>query len=190
MLNAKKLMSLFILFSLFASCVQHEEANLEDAKQIVIERELGAEYKTRMNKVLNNYFNIKDALVVGDSLTARDESILMVLEVEEIAYTLVPEEDKFRWLKKSDAILLDAKSITQAKTLADQRKAFDPLSKTIYDVVTEIGVDSMVVYKQYCPMAFDNVGAAWLSREAEVLNPYFGDVMLRCGVIEEVVTVK
>jgi len=36
-------------------------------------------------------------------------------------------------------------------------------------------------YYQYCPMAFDNKGAYWISNETEIRNPYFGEKMLKCG---------
>jgi hypothetical protein len=46
-----------------------------------------------------------------------------------------------------------------------------------------------VIYKQFCPMAFDNKGAYWLSSNEEIMNPYFGDKMLHCGKVEETVVV-
>ena len=36
-------------------------------------------------------------------------------------------------------------------------------------------------------MAFNDAGATWLSAEDQVLNPYFGDVMLRCGIVQETI---
>jgi Cu(I)/Ag(I) efflux system membrane fusion protein len=39
-------------------------------------------------------------------------------------------------------------------------------------------------------MAFDNKGANWLQDNDQTANPYFGNMMLRCGGIEEVVGVK
>lgn len=44
------------------------------------------------------------------------------------------------------------------------------------------------VYKQYCPMAFNNDGASWLSAESVIRNPYFGSKMLNCGKITETFT--
>ena len=51
-------------------------------------------------------------------------------------------------------------------------------------LVEKVGTDQ-VVYKQYCPMADEDRGAYWLSKEKEVLNPYFGDAMLKCGEVKE-----
>lgn len=41
--------------------------------------------------------------------------------------------------------------------------------------------------KRYCPMAFDNKGAYWLTEGHEIRNPYFGDTMLKCGEITEII---
>jgi hypothetical protein len=34
-------------------------------------------------------------------------------------------------------------------------------------------------------MAFDDQGADWLSAEEQIRNPYFGDKMLKCGLVEQ-----
>ncbi len=33
----------------------------------------------------------------------------------------------------------------------------------------------------HCPMAFNNKGAYWVQKKGEILNPYHGKMMLRCG---------
>jgi len=35
-------------------------------------------------------------------------------------------------------------------------------------------------------MAFDGKGGYWLSNSKEIRNPYFGDIMLACGEVTEV----
>lgn len=47
----------------------------------------------------------------------------------------------------------------------------------------ELGVLADGWYEAYCPMARNGEGASWLQREAELRNPYFGAMMLRCGDI-------
>jgi len=37
-------------------------------------------------------------------------------------------------------------------------------------------------------MANNNKGAKWLSVEAEIRNPYYGDAMLSCGSVVEVLS--
>ena len=37
------------------------------------------------------------------------------------------------------------------------------------------------MYIQRCPMANNNKGATWLSKNKDIKNPYFGEQMLGCG---------
>ena len=36
-------------------------------------------------------------------------------------------------------------------------------------------------HEVFCPMAFDGLGASWLQNEKEILNPFYGAMMLHCG---------
>jgi Cu(I)/Ag(I) efflux system membrane fusion protein len=66
------------------------------------------------------------------------------------------------------------------------RSQLDLLSQSLIDLLQNAHVEDLgAVYRAYCPMAFDNRGASWITPEEIVLNPYFGDRMLRCGSIEE-----
>ncbi len=75
--------------------------------------------------------------------------------------------------------------ITATGDLEEQRVYFEELSGNMIDAVEYFGLQLERVYKMFCPMAFDNKGAFWLSDRDEVLNPYFGEAMLRCGEIRE-----
>ena len=58
------------------------------------------------------------------------------------------------------------------------------MSKDMYDMVKAFGA-GMALYHDHCPMAQDNKGAMWLSETKEIRNPYFGDKMMTCGSVEE-----
>jgi Cu(I)/Ag(I) efflux system membrane fusion protein len=42
-----------------------------------------------------------------------------------------------------------------------------------------------VVYHQYCPMAFSDEGANWLSINERIQNPYLPETMPGCGEVIE-----
>ena len=76
-------------------------------------------------------------------------------------------------------------------TLEENRRMYKRVSDLLIDALpygTGPGEPSDSVYVQYCPMAFGDQGARWLSFEREILNPYFGDAMLRCGETVDLVT--
>lgn len=122
--------------------------------------------------IMKAYFDLKDALVETEQEKAAETAT--VLES-------VSEQEELESIRKI------AKQISMEKDIEVQRKYFSELSQNLYTIVKESGAKNVTVYKQYCPMAFDNTGAFWLSDSEEVINPYFGDKMLKCGKVEETI---
>ncbi|MDF3129445.1 efflux RND transporter periplasmic adaptor subunit [Kiritimatiellaeota bacterium B1221] len=59
---------------------------------------------------------------------------------------------------------------------------FDQLSMAMIDSLKE---PSAPLYRMHCPMANEDKGADWLQASEDLRNPYFGDMMLRCGEVKE-----
>lgn len=72
--------------------------------------------------------------------------------------------------------------IAATKDVAAQRAAFAAMTEEIEPLLSQ-GITGGTIYKQYCPMAFDNAGAEWFSDAKEIRNPYFGERMLKCGKV-------
>ncbi len=77
-----------------------------------------------------------------------------------------------------------AEGIAASSDVKEQRSLFNTISQQMYESLKAEGAEG-VIYKQYCPMAFNNEGAYWLSTEEKIMNPYFGDIMLNCGRVDE-----
>ncbi|WP_194850579.1 DUF3347 domain-containing protein [Nonlabens antarcticus] len=130
--------------------------------------------------VLNDYFNLKDALVGDDNAKAK-----------ELGATLMNSLKSFDASSYSDSqqtelkdIMVDA--VEHAEHISEspiehQREHFKILSKDVTDMVAITGTD-MKLYEQFCPM-YDG-GSAWLSMNEEVRNPYYGSSMLKCGKVQ------
>ncbi|KYG79542.1 uncharacterized protein DUF3347 [Roseivirga ehrenbergii] len=118
--------------------------------------------------LVENYLALKDALVATDGAKAQTAA------------------KAFLEVNNNDALTADLKTIASSTDVAAQRIAFEGLSSNMYSIVKASGSET-VLYKQYCPMAFNNKGAYWLAAEEEVNNPYFGDVMLHCGSVQETI---
>ncbi len=80
-----------------------------------------------------------------------------------------------------------AASIVSAPDIAKQRAAYSRLSNEMVALLKKAGMAEAELYVEYCPMAFDNKGAVWISSTKEVRNPYFGEKMLKCGEVKEVI---
>lgn len=87
----------------------------------------------------------------------------------------------------NDVSLKDVLSkIVASSNIKDQRTLFVDVTDKMTKIVNE-SIDSGEVYQQFCPMAFNNKGAYWLSANEEIRNPYFGDRMLKCGKITKTI---
>ena len=70
-------------------------------------------------------------------------------------------------------------------SMDEVRMAFKNLSQAFLNYEKLFGhFSESIAYEVFCPMAFDNSGASWLSQKNEVLNPYFGASMLKCGEVK------
>ncbi|MEO0331253.1 MAG: DUF3347 domain-containing protein [Bacteroidota bacterium] len=123
-------------------------------------------------QVVDQYLLLKDALVASNSEETQAKATKM-LEVIDATNMMGVQQS--------------AKQIATTEDLDTQRTYFDSLSVSVYELLESQSEGDKTLYKQYCPMAFDNRGAYWLSNVEEIRNPYFGDQMLKCGRVEETI---
>ncbi len=119
--------------------------------------------------VFKQYVQLKTALVNTDAKQASVEASNLL--------TAMSNNDADQEAMKA------AQNIVESDDVEEQRAAFVVVT-TAVEAMLEGAIESGVVYKQYCPMAFNNTGAYWLSESKEIRNPYFGDKMLKCGRID------
>lgn len=124
------------------------------------------EKKSADLSITDRYLAVKDALVQTDASKTQQAA------------------KAFMEVNSNKALTSALQAIAATDDVAVQRQAFEDLSMQMYSLVKAEGAD-ITLYKQYCPMAFNNKGAFWLAAEKEVNNPYFGDMMLHCGSVQE-----
>lgn len=78
------------------------------------------------------------------------------------------------------SISAELTGILGEKDLEAKRAGFEAVSDMLYDIIQGTGLKGKTIYRQYCPMAFNDRGAYWLSRTSKLQNPYFGNGMLGC----------
>lgn len=118
--------------------------------------------------LLNNYLNVKNALVSSDSKAAAQAA-------NALSQSLKSEGD----FAQKNELLKATEKLSKANELEKQRAAFNDVSTAIWLLVKGSDKVSQPVYYQYCPMK----KAYWLSREKEIKNPYYGSSMLTCGKV-------
>ncbi|GGD58190.1 DUF3347 domain-containing protein [Muriicola marianensis] len=78
-------------------------------------------------------------------------------------------------------------SMADTSDLEEIRNLFSDLTASLDPLFRE-SLESGEIYQQFCPMAFEGKGGFWFSDKEEIRNPYYGDKMLTCGKVTEVIT--
>jgi hypothetical protein len=140
-----------------------------------------------VREIVDHYLHVKNSLAGDNAAEAANGAKAMIESISKLDKSLFTAAQKAAYDKDDASLKEHAGQI--AKNGADiklQRSHFVQLSETVYDLVKQFG-GGRTLYHDHCPMARDNQGAMWISEIKEVRNPYFGEKMLTCGTIEEVI---
>ena len=133
--------------------------------------------QNQLSKLLSHYYNIKDALVAGNSGKASSEAEQYVKTLNGIEFQTISEGN-------ANAFLKDATAISEAKDINRQRGYFANLSNNMIALAKSLKLSSAPIYEAYCPMK----KASWLSADKTIKNPYYGNAMLTCGQVVQTIS--
>lgn len=177
----------FVAFKVFYKKSGDEKP--EEKQDPLAIRENTGPFNESFEKLLGAYYQLKDALVASDSAKASTAAALVTgaadsLRLEEI------QGDSTGVIKEtarsfSGTISTSAKALAAEKNLDAKRKEFEVIADAIWSLTRTVKYKGQKVYWQFCPMAFNDKGAYWMSNQREIRNPYFGDAMLECGSVED-----
>lgn len=147
---------------------------------------LEAPVSKHVNGVLEHYLHIKTALVNSNAAEARSGATALLDEIKGFDRSLLPADQKQAYDGAIGSIRSAATGISKESDIEKQREAFASLSTQLYTFAKAFATDK-ALYHQHCPMAMNDKGAMWLSREKEIKNPYYGEKMMECGTVEEII---
>ncbi|MFD0762746.1 efflux RND transporter periplasmic adaptor subunit [Lutibacter aestuarii] len=165
------------------------ENNISDATEhYEINKRLEApkEFQNQLKTVYENYIILKDALVEDNSKEATNSAKKLISSIHKINMKLLKGEAHKHWMTVEKEIKSSTIAISNTDDIKVQRDHFKHLSSHLTKAIQLFGINE-IVYVEFCPMADNNNGAYWLSKEEKVLNPYFGDAMLKCGEVKQVI---
>lgn len=143
------------------------------------------EFRKQLTAFVQSYLPIKDALVKTDTDATQKTISPAKASLSKVDMKLLEGKAHDIWMDLLRPMQSSLDKITQTSDVEEQRKYFETLSDNLIEAVEYFGVVENTIYRQYCPMAFKDQGAYWLSSEKEIRNPYFGDMMLTCGEVKE-----
>lgn len=147
---------------------------------------VSGKFQEQLKEVYYDYINLKDALVKEDSKGSSKNATTLLSNLGKIDMKLLKDEAHNHWMSLIDEIKSSTTSIAGSQDIKTQRNHFKHLSSHLIKAVQIFGVKEKV-YVEFCPMADNNNGAYWLSKEEQILNPYFGDAMLKCGEVKQTI---
>jgi Cu(I)/Ag(I) efflux system membrane fusion protein len=147
--------------------------------------EVSEEFRNQITAVADAYFQVKNGLVKDNLPDAQKSLASLDQSLSKVNMGLVKDQAHDKWMEILKGIKDTRSKMGSAKEIEEARKHFSMLSFHILEMTETFGINKEVVYKDYCPMAFGDQGAYWLSEQKDITNPYFGAAMLNCGEVKQ-----
>ncbi|MBW6457885.1 MAG: efflux RND transporter periplasmic adaptor subunit, partial [FCB group bacterium] len=173
-----------------ATDISQEDHTTMDMSTALTAMSISDEAKTALAVVYDRYLDLKDALVADKSGKARKELLKFKKELEAVDMALFGDAAHRLFMSERETMLAH---IPEKKKLSDierSRAAFEYVSNGMITLAKAFLPQEGTFYVQHCPMAFNNKGADWISREHDIRNPYFGSSMLTCGDVTDTLGTK
>lgn len=121
------------------------------------------------------YLDLQASLASDDLVAAQTAAKALI--------TAAAQGPKFTPLTDPVAQIIASDSIKSA------RQYFLNASHEMISLVDHVGTTGKQnLFVAHCPMAFGGKGGDWLQGDRKVNNPYYGSMMLRCGIIKSQLT--
>ncbi len=150
-----------------------------------VEMEVSAQTKKEISAVLQSYFELKDALVTSDESLAVQAADKMEAALDKVQMGEMKEMAHAQWMAALPELHSLMTKFNSQANIDVLRKAFLRLSEEMVQIAEAFGPFEKPIYVLSCPMADNNKGGDWLSASEEIMNPYYGDMMLKCGDVKK-----
>ena len=165
------MMMICLVLGSWAANAQHDHAKHGDEKKM--NKDMAMFKDDKLGAAYEHYVHLKDALVASNQAEANKAAGELQKSLADVT--------------NGKMVADEVAKVSAATSIDDQRKAFSGVSDMMAMLVKGGKLSMGMLYLEYCPMANNNKGAYWLSNEKEIKNPYFGDKMLKCGSVKEMI---
>ena len=147
--------------------------------------EVPEEFRRQLAGVYHEYLDAQTALADDRLEDARAALDGFLAALDEPQSAVLEGRSAEAWAMLHEALHQAAHEAHVAEDFEPMREPFEPLSEAMLELADRFGhpLDADLT-QAYCPMAFDNRGAAWLQEGETIDNPYFGHAMRRCGAVQ------
>ena len=148
---------------------------------------LGDTATSELMNLLSSYYILKDALVATDAAKADAAAGKLMSDAEGFKQIAARQSNAAALQPQVAVIQQESEAIVNSNvdSIEVKRAHFSKVSEAMFALLRGAELKNGGVYQQYCPMAFNDKGANWLSPSSEIQNPYFGKKMLMCGDLRD-----
>jgi len=187
-ITMKKISLILIALIVTTACSANQENHSDHNPSVTVEHTAVLitpnDFKSSLNVSMDAYFELKDALVETNAGLASEKAAALAASIEAVSTEGLSAEAALLWDVAGKDAMAASNAIVSETDVEVQREHFEPLSNAFIDMVKAYGPFENTIFRQTCPMV-RNGSADWLSREENIMNPYHGSRMLRCGSVVE-----
>jgi Cu(I)/Ag(I) efflux system membrane fusion protein len=172
----------------FTSCGEADKPAGEVSENVPLAQSKNSEaFNTAFGTMLANYYHLKDAFVLSNDTLSVKSATLLIESADNLKMNELKADSSISEVAEGyvKSISSEAKALIKEPNIEAKRKSFQMISDNMYDLLRSVRYDKQTVYHQFCPMAFNDAGAYWLSSTSDIKNPYFGRKMLTCGEVKD-----
>lgn len=145
-------------------------------------------FNLSFGKLLNAYYLLKeDFIAEKDTAGMNHTAIALMNAVDSLQLVELKADSSLVSTAQTYTmgISSELKGMIGEKEIENKRKSFQMVGDQLYDLVRTVQYDQAVIYHDFCPMAFNDQGASWLSNTREIRNPYIPKKMIGCGEVKD-----
>lgn len=202
-MKAKQLMAGTIVFvSTLAACSggknEHDHSAMENSEkadtskteatapvEIKVFENVDMSVKSQINGFLTDYFALNQALIEDNQDRAKATAKKLSATVNKFDMSKLAGDQMDFYHTQLNKLNQGLKGIDQSADIEETRLDLAVVSEGMYALVKAYHPNESELYYQFCPMAKNGEGANWLSNTKEIINPYMGQRMLKCGSTKE-----
>lgn len=153
--------------------MNHDNHEMEMGEMHMTSSEIPKFKDKEITAAYKQYNAIKSAIFQSKGDLVREEAKKLITSLEK--------------LEGGEAVHKAANELAASSSPDSRKAAFSELSSKMASFLEAGKLAEDQLYLAHCPMANNNSGGFWIHHEKEVINPFFGGKMLKCGSIKETI---
>ncbi len=154
---------------------------MEDNRATIEKADIPSQARNELKPLYANYFSLTDNLANDSFEKAQKSAVAMKKSLETVDMGAFSDKSHEIWMNHLSALKKETEHVAHFGTIEELRTAYLGISNAMIALTRSFGAVEEPIYLQHCPMADNDKGADWLSLKKDIRNPYFGDMMLKCG---------